>query len=146
MLKLDSKCCSASQASLIQREENGKIFRIINGTKRKIVACKVDGCLIDDGSIKCDFLFIIDETSCEEIALVELKGTAHVHALRQIIITAERLDLKKKKCKKSCFIVSSPSPKTATVYQAELKKLQSRFNAAGLELPIKKNNLVEIRV
>lgn len=139
----DKRCCSVESGAIVQREENKKIFRLVNASKKKISVCRVDGCLIDDKDCRCDFMFVVEG---EALFLVEMKGTAHVHALRQIINAAEKLGVSAFSGEKKCAIVSPPCPKAASVYQNELFKQRKRFAAIGLGLPHKKNNLIVIEV
>jgi hypothetical protein len=69
------KCCVAEQGVVIQRKENRMTFRITNN-RSVIHVCRVDGCLIDDVEIKCDYLF---EVPGKDLWLVELKGIDHIH-------------------------------------------------------------------
>ena len=139
----DSECCTVVSDPLIQRKENGKVFRLRNSSRKAVKCCVVDGCLLVDTGLKCDFLFVI---ASEKIYLVELKGTSHVHALRQLIESAEKLQLEKVRLEKFSVIVSSACPKASTTYQAELVRLRDRFRKTGLAVPIKKNISLEITV
>lgn len=145
-MKLNPKCGVVEKGRVVQRREKGKVFRLRNDDEKEIGVYRVDGCLIDDGSIRCDFLFLVDPKASTSLFLVELKGTDHVHALRQIITAAERLQIGKFPGKKISVIVGSPSPKAATTYQNEFVKLQKRFKALQLSAPIRKNDILEMAV
>ncbi len=140
---VDDKCCTVESDQFVQREQKGKVFRLRNNARKSIKCCLVDGCLLVGTGKKCDYLFLV---GTEELYLVELKGTSHVHALRQLIESAENLRLDKIDLKKFSAIVSAPCPKTSTTYQNELKRLGHRFKKAGLEFPKKKNRLLEVTV
>jgi hypothetical protein len=140
---IDDKCCTVVSDPLIQRSENGKSFRLKNPARKVIKCCIVDGCLLVDPGRKCDYLFVIVG---EKLYLVELKGTSHVHALRQLIESAEKLQLERVHLEKCSVIVSSACPKATTSYQAELARLSHRFRRTGLAPPIKKNTTLEITV
>jgi hypothetical protein len=146
MNKAETECCSDVDSKIIQKTENGKIFRMNNPGRLSVSVCTVDGCLISDTGLKCDFLFKFETDSERIIFLVELKGVAHVHAVRQLVRTAEVLKLREFKGRIRTFIVSSPSPKSATVYQAELKKAFPIFRSIGMEPPVKKNDFVEVTI
>lgn len=139
-----SRCLSTETHSIVQRVEKGKIFRILNSSNRSIEVYQVDGCLVRDTNKRCDFMFMVDAAKRDCLYLVELKGTDHVHALRQIVNAAEVLELGKFKGKKIPAIVGSPTPKAASKFQNELAKLLPKFRKLGLELPLRKNNIIEV--
>jgi hypothetical protein len=143
-MKLDKKCREDESFSIVQRQEFGKRFRILNPSLMQISIYKVDGCLILDEAKKCDFLFIVGEDV--RLYMVEMKGVDHVKAVRQIIAAAELLGVSSFTGVKHSAIVSSPCPKAATTYQSELAKLNPRFKKIGLSLPVRKNNIVEVTV
>ena len=145
-MNIKEECCAVESGKIIQRDENKRSFRIINKGELPVKICAVDGCLITDGEIRCDLLFIVDAENNGPLFLVELKGVDHVHALRQIINAAEQLDIRSYMGKKHSAIAASPAPKATTTYQNELRKLNKRFRTAGLEFPIKKNNVVEVNL
>lgn len=136
------KCCIAERGTVIQRQENKMVFKIVKN-KKVVHVCRVDGCLVDNGSIKCDYLF---EIPGEALWLVELKGTDHIHALRQIISTAEQLKLGALGGEKRSAIVCAPAPKTTASYLKEIARLKPRFDAQGLSLPVKKNIVLEVEI
>jgi hypothetical protein len=144
---IDSPCCVIETSSIVQREENRKIFRVVNVNGKQIKVCRVDGCLISDrDTIKCDYLFILDVSGSSNFALVEFKGTDHVHAVRQLISTAEKLNLRAYGVPIKSYIVGAPAPKAATSFQNELMKQRKRFAAAKVSLPIRENTVIEVRV
>lgn len=145
-MNIKEHCCTMENGKIVQRDENKRTFRIINTEEVSVKICRVDGCLISDDQIRCDYIFIANQVKNGPLFLVELKGVDHVHALRQIINTAERLSIRSYAGKKYSAIAASPAPKVSTTYQNELRKLNRRFRAVELELPIKKNNIVEVHL
>jgi hypothetical protein len=73
-------CYSPSHSA----EENGKRFEFIRkkGDRRVICRIKIDGCIIKNNSIRCDYLFMV--TPPKSYHFVELKGSDIDHAFDQI--------------------------------------------------------------
>lgn len=136
-------CCVATRDSLVVCSENKKKFVAKNSGEKKIYKCRVDGCWIVGETVRCDYLLQVE---AEAIYLVELKGTDHIHALEQLICTAEQLNLRAFYGDKKSIIVGAPCPKSSTKYQAAQKRLRSRFKAVGLEFPTKKNGCLTVCV
>lgn len=147
-MKIRDCCCKLNKHKITQAKENGKTFRIKNNSNKYIKICRVDGCLIKDSIKKCDFLIQIgsDKNVNEVLFLAEMKGTDQVHALRQIISSAEILNIKLLSGEKKSAIIGSSTPKTTSKYQNELLKLSKKFKNIGLNFPIKKNIELEILV
>lgn len=140
------KCCVIEEGRIVVRKEMGKCFRIENVSAKKIQVCRVDGCLIPDNNInKCDYMFVHDVDAVSKVALVELKGTDHIHALEQLVSTAEKLNLKSYNVRLISYIIGSPSPKIQTRFQKEVKRLANRYIKAKLEFPVRKNDLFTVK-
>jgi hypothetical protein len=142
--KINTECCKKVRHSIVKVEEKGKSFKIKNFKRKQIIVCTVDGCLINQESKKCDFIFLLDSESPKKIILVELKGSNYAEAVRQIIETAEHLKLGEIKIEKHSYIVGSPSPKAGTTYQNEIKKHKERYETIGLSLPIRKEFEIQV--
>lgn len=103
--------------------EMGKRFRFDNPGRKAICKVKIDGCLITDNSLRCDYLFKV----CEDKTyfLVELKGGDVSHAVRQIESTFLQLNRKLKESSErfNGRIVSSRVP-AAT--ESSFRKLQEK--------------------
>lgn len=147
-MKIDDCCCNLKREKIVQEKENGKVFSIKNDSGSYVKVCRVDDCLIKGESIRCDFLFMIgDKKSVDEkLFLVEMKGTDHVHALRQIVSAGEILNVRSFSGEKKSAIVGSSSPKITSKYQTELLKLSKKFKHMGLSFPIRKNMKIEVKI
>lgn len=132
-------CCEVETNSKVSRAENGKKFTVENRSRKKVQVCQIDGCMINDSSKRCDFLFVLDIETPQRAVLVELKGVDHIHAISQLIATAERLNLKHYGVPLESYIVGSPAPKANTKFQKELLKQAGRYKKADLRLPVRKN-------
>lgn len=142
-MNLPKECCAVEAHTIIVRRENGKSFRIENLSRVSVTVCSVDGCALSGHEKKCDYLFMVGE---KLLALVELKGTDHVKAVRQIIDSAEALNVKVFPGKRRSYIVSAACPKANTRFQSERKKQARRFKAQGLSVPEKKNGNFSLKV
>lgn len=140
-MEFNNSCCEVSKSRIVSCTENKKRFSISNPNSKSIRKCIVDGQWIKGSRVRCDFLFTIDE---ETLYLVELKGTDHVHALEQLVSTAEHLKTNTFKGDVKSVIVGSPCPKASTNYQKAMKKLMPRFKKIGLSMPQKKNGSLEV--
>ncbi|MCT4332624.1 hypothetical protein MU516_07055 [Paracoccus sp. YLB-12] len=140
----DDKCCLVEAHTIVQRQENGKKFCVINKESKKIQVCRVDGCMIGSEQKKCDYLFILDLESPKQIALVEMKGTDHCTAAEQIVSTAEALKLAELGVEIHSYIVCASSPKVSTKYQKTLARLKSRYRQSGVKPPVKRNLRIEV--
>lgn len=142
-MKMHEECCELSKASNIVCEENKKKFHLRNPKGKNVWKCRVDGCWIADGSIRCDFLIKVEE---EKLFLIELKGTDHVHALEQLVATAEKLNVASFPGERLSVIVGAPCPKISTKYQKAQKALAVRYEKAKLSFPNRKNGTVLISI
>ncbi|MBW1616861.1 MAG: hypothetical protein JRJ49_10100 [Deltaproteobacteria bacterium] len=105
------KCSKINKNKVVSASEKGKIFRIENRSLRRISKVEVDGCLITDDKIRCDYLFEIDKPITEVIYL-ELKGKNINKAYRQLKATIGYLKTRHSKVvKKFAYIVASRVPK-----------------------------------
>lgn len=100
-------------------EENGRKLTLNNSNIVETVRIKVDGCEINDTSIRCDYMLMVNPKQLD--IYIELKGTNLDHAKKQIIATHSRLGINNEK---RAYIVCSRVPK-GTDHQAvkfELKR------------------------
>jgi len=88
--------------SILECNEKGKSYKILNSNGKRISKVKVDGCVSqDEGEKRCDYLFLSEGEEVKQVIFVELKGGRLKDALQQIIDTVEYLrevfkDFKKK--------------------------------------------------
>lgn len=142
-MELQKACCVERSDKVISESEKSKEFRIKNPDRKSVITCRVDKCALRGASKKCDYLFLVDN---ELLMLLELKGTDHVRAVRQIISSAEALGVGKFCGEKTSYIVAAACPKARTSYDSELKKLAARFKTIGLRLPRKKNGSMTVEI
>ena len=142
-MKICKKCCKISESKIITCSQHSKKFVVKNPTRKKVHKCIVDGCWINGSTSRCDFLIKVED---EVLYLVELKGTDHIHALEQIVSTAEQLKVSAFGGERKSIIVCAASPKTSTKYQIAELRLSRRYKNAGVGLPKKQNFRCEVTV
>lgn len=140
-MKLKSECCEVSKSSMISRTENKMTFRVKNDGRHEVTVCRVDGCMLGEGSKKCDYLFVVGNIVAY---LVELKGQDRRRALLQLVEAAEDLAVGELNVPVKTCIVTSKTPRADTKYQKDVLRLKTRFKKAGAAAPIQKNNLAEV--
>ncbi len=117
------KCSQNLTSKKIAVSEQGKTFEIINSNAEEIIKTKVDDCLIDDQTKKCDYFFEVKKHKKQ--FFVELKGTNLKKAIEQIENTLkifkQNYFLREKIC--GCIVLSR-YPKMDTIRQTEEKRLQ----------------------
>ena len=122
------KCTATSKNKIVVAEERSKQLRIINPYKKPISKIQIDGCLITDDSLKCDYVFEIDIPVSNAIYL-ELKGTDIPHAVKQLKSTLQLFKEKHKELKKDCIVVCYSVPRTTLIIQKYKLELKRSFNA-----------------
>ncbi|WP_159916643.1 hypothetical protein [Flavobacterium urumqiense] len=91
----------------------------------KSTSVRVDGCEINDNSIRCDFMLIAKEIEF----YIELKGQDLEHALEQIKSTINRLSLNIKKGNKISYIICTRSPMSSSEIQNHKLDFRKKFNS-----------------
>ncbi len=105
------KCSKINNNKIISTYENHKAFIINNVGLRIISKVKVDGCLITDDRIRCDYLFEIDEP-IRKVIYLELKGKNIKHGYKQLKATIGYLKTRHSKVvKRFAYIIASRVPK-----------------------------------
>lgn len=110
------RCSHVSNAPIIVTEENGRIFRIQNSGRKTVRKVTVDGCLINDRRIRCDYFFELVLTK-EQVIYLELKGSDIEHAVEQLVATIGYCTARHKEHKKECHIVASRVPRAGAKVQ-----------------------------
>lgn len=142
-MRTNSKCCEDSRSKIVQCEEVGMVFRVLNPSKKSIKKCLVDKCLILSSDKKCDFLIkVADERSM----LVELKGTDRKIAVAQLLSTGKKLGSRSSSHAVECYIVTSRTPKADTSYQKTLLRAAKDFRKENLLPPKQVNRVHEVKV
>lgn len=136
-------CCDITSNKVAS--EKGKRFEI-KCSKDYYLKIRVDGCIIDDKTVKkCDYLFIRDyddEEGKTEFYFVELKGSEIDKAFQQLLSTIKHIKGKVNNLAKDQilgFIVSSKYPKTGT---GDTKLRQEFAKNHGKELRIKNKEII----
>lgn len=115
-----------SKNKIIPLSENKCVLKIINKNKHKIEIHHVDGGIINDNRIRCDYLFY--DTKRKEHYL-ELKGSDIGHALEQIISTINILGKNIYKDSKVSFIICTRHPQMDSKIQKLKKKIMKEYNS-----------------
>lgn len=122
-----TKCRISKKHKKICVCENNRKFCIDNRNEILIGQVTVDGCLLNDDTEKCDFLFELASKS--EVYYVELKGSNIQKAYNQLVTTY-------KICKKAhksfntkrSFIVASRVPRSGPKVQELKIKMMKSFS------------------
>lgn len=122
------KCTATSKNKIVVAKERSKQLKIINPEEKRISKIQIDGCLITDDSLKCDYVFEINNPVSNTIYL-ELKGTDIPHAIKQLKSTLQLFNEKHKKLKKDCIVVCYSVPRTTSIIQNFKLELKRSFNA-----------------
>lgn len=122
------KCTATSNNKIVVAEERSKQLRIINPKEKRISKIQIDGCLITDDSLKCDYVFEINNPVSKAIYL-ELKGTDIPHSIKQLKSTLQLLKGKHKKVEKDCIVVCYSVPRTTPKIQNFKLEFKRSFDA-----------------
>ena len=80
-------CCQCNMGQTVSVQENKRKFVLDNPKGKKICRIRIDGCVINGTTKKCDYLVLV----CEQEAayFVELKGRDFPNAVEQITTTIQ---------------------------------------------------------
>lgn len=126
-----TECLKKSKNKLFSLKENKCSFVLSNSTQRTVDKLKIDGCVINDASERCDWAIIDLETLTE--FYIELKGSDVCKAYSQIECTAARLSADKDKIKMG-IIVHTKNPSTDSeqmVYKKKAKRAKIKLLTGG---------------
>jgi hypothetical protein len=123
-----SRCTRKRKDPLIVVEEKGRRLVIENSTRRLIKVVTVDGCLINDKRIRCDYLFEVN-TADESVIYVELKGSDIDYAFNQLVATLGYCDTRHKTWSKECYIVASRVPRAGPKVQVLQVQMKQKHGA-----------------
>lgn len=87
MLFKDKSRCEPYQ-KIITSSENKKTHKLYNDNLNEIYQFKVDGDIVTDDSIRCDY--IVENATNKILYIIELKGSDLKHAVEQIEATINR--------------------------------------------------------
>lgn len=123
-------CRTASSQKLFTFEEKNSKLTLENIDQVNSTKIIVDGCEINDESIRCDYMLLAKGLEF----YIELKGQDLTHAVNQIKATIKRLSSDIKKKNKKAYIICTRSPLSSTKIQTIKFDLLKNFNS---ELQIK---------
>jgi len=135
------ECLRMSKNKIFSLKENKCSFVLSNAAQREVDKLKIDGCVINDASERCDWAIIDIETSTE--FYIELKGSDVCKAYNQIESSVNRLTSDRKK-KKMGIIVHNKNPSTDSeqmVYKKKAMKAKITLLTGG---PVLKATLDEL--
>lgn len=114
---MDFTACSETlRNKIVTASENNRKLIINNLSEKKIDKIKVDGCLITDHRVRCDYMFEIDRPLIKVIYL-ELKGCDIKKAYDQLYETISIFEKRHQGLEKECHIVASRVPKAGPQIQ-----------------------------
>ena len=121
------KCTTITNAKKIVVKECRSSFELVNPSLVAVEKIQVDGCLIDDDSERCDWLFVI-KSHCETAFFVELKGCDIKKAVSQLGATLTATRGRFKNARITCFAVTSRYPSQGPSVQKLTREFYRRFS------------------
>lgn len=118
-------CRTISNQKLFVFEEMKSKLTLENVDNIESTKIIVDGCEINDNSIRCDFMHLAKDIEF----YIELKGQDLVHALEQIKMTIIRLSTNIKKGNKISYIICTRSPMSSSEIQNHKLEFRKKFNS-----------------
>jgi hypothetical protein len=114
----------SSQKLFVYQEMRSKLI-LENVDSIESTSITVDGCEINDDTIRCDFMHIAKGIEF----YIELKGQDLEHALEQIKSTIFRLSTNVKKGNKISYIICTRSPMSSSEIQNHKLEFRKKFNS-----------------
>lgn len=130
-------CRKLSNQKLFVYEENRSKLTLENKDQVDSESVIVDGCEINDTTLRCDYMHIAKEIEF----YIELKGQDIEHAIEQIAATIKRLSTNEKGQEKKSYIICTRSPLSSSKIQNLKIKFKKNFNS---ELIVKSSPCVDI--
>lgn len=118
-------CRKTSNQKFFVYEENRSKLSLENKEQIDSTSIIVDGCEINDNTIRCDFMHIAKEIEF----YIELKGRDIEHAVEQIISTIKRLSSDEKKRLKKSYIICTRSPLSSSKIQNYKYRFKKDYNS-----------------
>ena len=118
-------CRRESNQKLFVYHENKSKLTLQNNDQVSSISIEVDGCEINDSSIRCDFMHIAKEIEF----FIELKGQDIEHAVNQIINTINRLSPDIRAKEKRSYIICTRSPISSTKIQKYKYHFKKNYNS-----------------
>lgn len=120
------KCSEKRHDRIISVSEKGRKFEIRNNSLKTICVVEVDGCLIDDGRERCDYLFEMGNPELRAV-YVELKGGDIGKAFKQLAATIGYCGNRHLRHVKYCYIVASRVPRSGPKIQTLKKTMAKKY-------------------
>ena len=118
-------CKNISTQKLFVYQEMRSKLTLENVDNIESTSIKIDGCEINDDSIRCDFMHIAKGIEF----YIELKGQDLEHALNQIKSTILRMSANIKKADKISYIICTRSPMSSSEIQNHKVEFRKKFNS-----------------
>lgn len=118
-------CRNISSQTLFVYQEMRSKLTLENVDNVKSTSIKIDGCEINDDSIRCDFMHLAKDIEF----YIELKGQDLEHALDQIKSTILRMSSNAKKANKISYIICTRSPMSSSEIQNHKLEFRKKFNS-----------------
>lgn len=118
-------CRKISNQKLFVYEEKKSKLTLENKDQVSSESITVDGCEINDASIRCDYMHIAKDIEF----YIELKGQDIEHAINQITTTIKRLSINERSQKKKSYIICTRSPLSSSKIQNYKFKFKKNFNS-----------------
>lgn len=118
-------CRTNSSQKIFTFEENKSKLTLENVDQVDSVKIIVDGCEINDNSIRCDYMLLAKEKEF----YIELKGQDLMHAVAQIKSTIKQLSPDLRARNKKSYIICTRSPLSSTQIQNLKFDLLKNFNS-----------------
>lgn len=132
-MNFKADCIEISSNKIITCSENNRKMYFHNPSELEVMKIHVDGCQINDDSIRCDYLVIGNAIE----NYIELKGQDVNHAVGQLCNTIDKLSADKRKSTKRCFVISTRCPLSSTQIQVIKKKFKYEYNSSFIVKNIK---------
>lgn len=129
-------CRENSNRKIFVYEEKRSKLTLTNTDEVESISVTVDGCEIDDDSIRCDYLHIAKNME----RFIELKGQDLQHAINQLKSTITRLSLDARNQPKISYIICTRSPLSSAEIQNYKIEFRKKFSS---ELKIKSSPYVD---
>lgn len=118
-------CRKTSNQKKFVYEENRSKLTLENTDQVVSTSVWVDGCEINDNTIRCDYMHIAKEIEF----FIELKGQDIEHAINQLKNTIKRLSSNPTKTKKRSYVVCTRSPMTSSEIQNYKLEFRKKYNS-----------------
>lgn len=126
MYRFPENCVTENRNPLIPLEEKRSKVTIENSRREILSIVRIDGCVVTDNSLRCDYL-MINENEYE--LFIELKGHDVEHAMRQLSCSVSKFSKKRKNIKLVCLVVTNRCPIGTTEIQKYKLYFKRKYDA-----------------